>query len=95
MEQLYDKQNKTPFSITFISLDKERHKGGDIIRLDSCFVPRSEHVSTSTPKTTMPNKKSANHIQNNTINVAVTGSDRLVKLHIDLITEFNKKRVIW
>jgi len=95
MELLYNKYNKTPFSLTFVSLDFNRNKGGDIIRLENCLVPRASFITQRTNSEILTSKHKPNHLINNTINVAIGATDRLVKIHIDLITEFNNKRVIW
>lgn len=80
-------------------MDDSRNKGGDIIRLDKAQVPKYEMVKKDLMKPmTMDifyNKKNPNHRENNTINLIIPGGNKIVKAHIDLITEFNNKRVIW
>lgn len=92
---LFDRSdiNPTPFSIIAISYDERRGTGGDILKLDNCIVPtqkRIDKVATQTTKTTNPE-----HRRNNTINLLNKNNNQFVKLHIDLIVEFNNHKVIW
>ncbi len=99
MTRLFDKTIREPFSLTFISLDKERNKGGDIIKLEQAITPKSEFVKEALVNSGVvfneTNKRNPNHQDNNTINLTIPGANNIIKVHIDLITEFNNKRVIW
>lgn len=95
LEVLFNRSdmNPTPFSIIAISYDEKRNTGGDILKLDNCIVPTQKRIGTAKA----PGSKSSNHAhrQHNTINVLNKQTDTFVKIHIDLIVEFNNQTVIW
>lgn len=95
LETLFNRseKNPTPFSIIAISYDAKRGTGGDILKLDNCIVPT--HSRIATPKQLVGKTANHAHRKHNTINVLNKQNDTFVKIHIDLIVEFNNQTVIW
>ncbi len=85
-----------PFTLTFITCDKIRKKGGDIIILTNCIVPISEHqnIKVRESNLTAGKQKNPNHLTHRTINIFQQDAQRFYTVHIDLITELNNKRLI-
>lgn len=85
--------NPTPFSIIAISYDHKRDTGGDILKLDNCIVPTQKRLTAE--KTAAPKSSNPAHRNHNTINLLNKQNDTFIKIHIDLIVEFNNQTVIW
>ena len=96
-ETLFNKSdpNPTPFSIIAISYDAKRETGGEILKLDNCIVPTSKRVGNKPQLPVFSKTKNAAHRKNNTINLLNKNNDTFIKVHIDLIVEFNNQKVIW
>lgn len=85
-----------PFCITAVSADKARNKGGELLKLTNMIVPTIGRLALAGIETdyNSGDVKSANHKKHGTINLINIDSRRPAKIHIDLILEFNGKRVI-
>ena len=85
-----------PFCITAVSADKSRNKGGEFLKLTNMIVPTIGRLELAGIQTAHSPEasKSANHKKHGTINLINIDSRRPAKIHIDLILEFNGKRVI-
>jgi hypothetical protein len=91
-------EKPTPFSIAFVTADKKRKTGGNLIRMENCL--QSGYLSGKDPeerKDVEPSAttKNPNHSYNGTRNIFVKGATRLTKIHIRLITQFNNKKVVY
>lgn len=88
------------FSLEFVTFDEARKTGGELLRIDKATI-----VNTNTSFTRIkPGKKliskpvarkNPNHWDNATRNILVAGSKKIIKVHIWLITKFNKQEVVW
>lgn len=89
-----------PFSITFVTADRTRRRGGEIIFIDKaqkCVGKRNGGVLYPTPVNPVSPGSIArdpNHRQNDTRNIFIPSSGQVRKVHLRLITQFNGKRVI-
>lgn len=88
------------FSLTFITADKNRNTGGEIISIEKaqkCVGKRSGNVLYATP-INIDAKKSVSrdphHAENDTRNIFIPTSGQVRKVHVRLITKFNGKIVI-
>lgn len=99
LTQIFDRNGgATPFSLLFCSFDKERRRGGDIIKVEDAIIPtadrlksfKKEHPSLTPIKSTNPS-----HQENNTINIFLHKNNKYIKVHVDLMLEFNGKTIVW
>lgn len=91
------------FDITWITADRKRKTGGKILQLRNAI--RSDKPDNGVKKDvvapevaevsnhTIP-KRDPNHFKNDTINIRKRGTQRIMKVHPNLITMFNNKHVI-
>lgn len=76
-----------PFGpITWVKLDIKRNLGGEKVTLDSAVLQGSGKSNST--------KRNPNHIENYTRNIKATDGDRIMKIHVPLITRFMKMKVI-
>lgn len=78
--------NRVPFSITFVTCNQKQGTGGEKITIDQAVL-----VGNSTSKS---NKKNPNHYENYTRNIRALEGDRMMKVHVLLITRFNGQSII-
>ncbi len=100
MDAVDAKGQAIPFSICFFTLDLERDKGGERIKIDQPIVTKHRQLGISEhskmPITAPSDKpKDPHHGMNFTRNLVIPGWEHMVKVHMRLITHFNGKRVIW
>jgi hypothetical protein len=99
-------KREIPFSVTFITLDLKRDKGGDIVTIENGMLSgKGNEVKLSTKAVNQlmkfddyehsRNSKRPNHYENRTRNIRILGTSQIRKLHIRLITEFNGKKVYY
>lgn len=98
LEEMSTRENT--FSITFVTLDKKRKRGGEIIRIEkgiqSGEKPEPKQAETTTTTTTYNTKSSRpDHYKHRTRNIFICGTSQIRKVHIRLITEFNSKKVYY
>jgi hypothetical protein len=95
-EVLAEMETGNPFSIVFITADKKRDLGGDIIRIDSCVLNWTATKEKIKADGFNPELKSKtqNHYDNGTRNLLLPAG-HIKKCHIRLITEFNNKKVVY
>ncbi len=102
-------QTNIPFAISFVTCDRTQKTGGDVkhfaqaVKAVKAAKPEGVIPSPGTPKNELPNsvnesvknsaKKNPNHWKNSTRNIRPIDSEKLTKLHIRLITEFNSQRI--
>lgn len=98
-EALSEIKNGGLFSISFVTLDENRKKGGDIISLDKCLLASLDDDSKIKKgfevignKTDF--KKSPSHYEHATRNV-VLENGHIKKIHIRLILTFNNKKLFY
>jgi hypothetical protein len=88
-----------PFSLTFITADRIRNTGGDIIFIpeaQKCVGKKNGQVLFPTPvNVNSPNSitKDPHHRENETRNIYLPNG-QVRKVHVRLITKFNGKTVI-
>lgn len=90
-----------PFSMTFVTADRKKGTGGEIIRVANWVKARSstgDGISTNDKKKDV-NKlilgKNPNHFKNKTRNIRNLRDHKMIrKVHIRLICEFNGKKVV-
>jgi hypothetical protein len=77
--------NFIPFSITWVTYNQKEKTGGEKITLNEAVFYGG------------PSKKdkprNPNHFDNYTRNIRAYHGDRIMKVHVDLITRFNGKRI--
>jgi hypothetical protein len=103
-------KREVPFSITFITLDRKRKKGGEVIRIEKGIQSGSAQevaqVTTSEKDNSLEANKvevnlvhnkstRPNHYKHRTRNIFICGTSQIRKVHIRLITEFNSKKVYY
>ncbi len=99
-EALDEMKKPVPFSISFVTCDIERKKGGDILKLDKCMLPKHEQNATENFGFAIPEmprtdfKKNPDHYQHATRNVVLENGMKK-KFHIRLLLEFNNKKVFY
>lgn len=98
-DALEEMMEAKPFSISFVTCDVGRKKGGDVIKLDNVILSFNENKAESlgfdSPETpvTMFSKK-PNHYEHASRNVILPNGHRK-KFHIRLLLEFNGKKVFY
>jgi len=98
MEQLGPSLRPVPFSITFVTADKRRDKGGEWLSIDHAVLSRN--VRKKRHGKVLPKQKSSalgtqNHFANATRNVLCAKSGNTFKVHIYLIKKINGQEVAW
>jgi hypothetical protein len=96
MERTDAKGQLKPFSIEFVTADRNKKTGGEIIKVDKAVILKKMNYasSTSSVKAEPMNKKKSNHWENSTRNILLPNGQKR-KLHIRLITKFNGQAVIY
>ena len=89
-------EKQTPFSLEWRTFNSKNKMGGKLKLVSNAILcmalPKKE--KSKNPKSINRIKKNPNHWVNRTRNIETPGGD-IVKVHIDLITKFNGKRVIF
>jgi len=76
-----------PFgSITFVKLDNRRNTGGEKVTLENAVLQGNGRSKSTT--------KNPNHFENYTRNIKSVDGDRIIKIHVPLVTRFNGYKVI-
>ena len=89
-----------PFSITFITADRTRNTGGEIINISEaqkCVGKQSGSVLYATPvnaSSTNSVARDPHHRENETRNIFIPISGQVRKVHLRLITQLNGKKII-
>jgi hypothetical protein len=95
----YDEKNDAiPFSLKFITADKKRNIGGEIIEIEKaikCVGKKDNKIiyCTSVKDLTL-NKKNPHHKENKTMNIYILGSQQIRKIHPRLCLEINGLKII-
>lgn len=111
MEKRDNSGNPVPFSIQFITCNRNKGTGGEVIVLDNCIVHAMLKIKTSKyarPFASLPTpkpKSKVNHLKNQTTNLAVMSTNELTgkhvftgtiqQVHYKLIMQINGKEIIW
>ncbi|MDX3913775.1 MAG: hypothetical protein QHC79_09565 [Pseudosphingobacterium sp.] len=74
-----------PFSITFVTCDLTKNKGGEKITLDEAVLVGGNKSKSEA--------RNPNHYSNFTRNIRHLHSDRIIKIHPLLVTRFNGYKV--
>jgi hypothetical protein len=96
MERVDVHGNPVPFEIKFVTADERRKTGGDIKHFGKAvMLTNKKRVNASSNLSNIKRqRKKANHWTNATRNIQPVGqNDRIVKVHIHLITHFNGQKV--
>lgn len=75
-----------PFSLTFVTCNKRLGTGGEKITLE-----RAQLVGGGNSKA---KKSNPNHFEHYTRNIKAVDGDRIMKVHVLLVTRFNGDKVI-
>lgn len=90
-----EKEKPVPFSIEWRSFNSQNKLGGRLNKAEKailCFyIPTLKKSSQKNQGE--KNKKNPNHFENRTRNIELLTGNK-VKIHIDLITKFNNKKVV-
>lgn len=83
-----------PFSVAFVTADRNLKTGGEIIQLPEAIVFSGNKQPSEKP---IPNAaaKRQNHRTNATVNFWLPGPQRFMKAHVDLLLSFNNKWIVW
>jgi hypothetical protein len=98
MNQVDDEGNAVVFSVKFLSLNRQKGKGGKWIELQQACLSRQRQPNSSA-KSSGSGKvheqlKAPRHEANGTVNFLNVANGSLVKAHWKLITRFNGERVL-
>jgi hypothetical protein len=88
--------NPVPFSLRFVTADRKRDTGGEIIAVKNavkCVGKKNGEVVFLGKEITAP-RRNAHHWENSTRNIALENGG-IRKIHIRLIIEFNGQKVIY
>lgn len=94
MDELDHNSNPIMFNIKFVTADKKRMSGGEIIEIKyakKCIGIRNNEAVFDTGN---KKRKKPNHYINSTRNI-LCPNGQIRKIHIRLITEFNGQKVIY
>lgn len=93
-EALKEMETGNLFSISFVTADKSRQTGGDIIQLENCRI-RTKEEKEDVFKSSVPQKgKKQNHATHSTRNI-ILANGKIRKVHIRLILQFNGQNLIY
>lgn len=111
MEKRDNYGNPMPFSIVFITCNRNKGTGGEVIALGNCIKHALLNIKPSKnarPFTSLPAptvKSKVNHHKNQTTNLAVMSVNELTgkpvftgtiqQVHYRLINQVNGKEIIW
>ncbi|MGV3588601.1 MAG: hypothetical protein ACO1OF_16465 [Adhaeribacter sp.] len=100
MEKKDERNWPVPFTIEFVTADRERNTGGEVIRLEKVVLARDvkglkKKTSAILDSTEPDRAANPNHWLNGTRNLYHTQSQQIRKCHIRLITKFNGQPVIY
>lgn len=111
MEKRDNFGNPVPFSVVFITCNRNKGTGGEVLRLDNCIkhaLLKSKPTKNARPFADLPAptaKSKVNHHKNQTTNLAVMSTNELTgkllftgtiqQVHYKLITQINGKEIIY
>jgi hypothetical protein len=75
-----------PFSLTWVSCNQQKNTGGEKISLTKAVLEGSGKSKSA--------KRNPNHHENYTRNIRAFDGDRIMKVHVLLITRFNDDKII-
>lgn len=85
------------FNISFVTANRQRKTGGEIIKLDNCLLmknqngrPRSKNYQPIVRELL----RDPNHHRNQTFNIVQEDSQTKFTVHTNLITRFQNKKVV-
>ena len=87
------------FTITFVTLDKKRKTGGDLVTLENARKHQAGNIAEAHGKTSEPPAPgetagtNPNHTRNGTINIKCADGN-IRKVHTRLIVKFNNEEVL-
>lgn len=96
MDQVSSSGIPVPFSLKFVTADRKRKTGGEIIEVKDAIkcIGKKNGMVIYDGNTLSRKEKAPSHYENATRNIALpNGSIR--KIHIRLIIEFNAQKVIY
>lgn len=83
-----------PFSIRFVTADRARKTGGEILEWQNCRLSRPRRQGTGPRPAPNPARSAASHYENGTRNISVGQSTQVRTVHIWLILAVNGKKVV-
>lgn len=103
MSTLDEKGMAVPFAISFRTLNRNSKTGGRLISYSKAKLAMKEDYGDQTtfealrrvPKPRTDIKRNPQHHKNKTRNLVVLPGNTTRKVHINLITEFNGKKVVY
>lgn len=87
------------FSISFITADKRKNTGGELIEVEEAYKSgyvdpeERKRMQKLQPESNII-RKHPNHYENSTRNILIARSNEIRKVHIRLIRKFNGKTVL-
>ncbi len=99
MDELDENGVPMSFQLKFVTADRQRKTGGEIIEVPSarkCVGSRNDEVvfDTREKKTTVKEKRDPHHWANATRNILLPNK-QIRTIHIRLIIEFNHQKVVF
>lgn len=92
MDQVNKQGEPVPFSCRFVTADRKRNTGGEIIEIKKAIKVVGKKRDGSLQYTTTP--KNPRHWDNATRNIAVLPGKNIRKVHTRLIIQFNGMNII-
>ena len=93
-----DRQGQpVPVQIEFVTCDEKKGTGGELVSLDGVVLAKliTDKLPKPGPKTSEFFGKRANEWHNGTRNFLIVSSKEVRKVHIRLITQFNRETVVY
>lgn len=96
MDRLDHKNRPIPFSLSFVTADRRRNTGGEIMSISGAILSKHNTILPKYVRTVdgFGGSKSPRHYENATRNVQ-SPDGSITKVHIRLITTFNGQKIIW
>lgn len=98
MEAVDQMGNPIPFNIEFVTANEATGEGGEIKRYVNAIMLSHNHHRVNKGKKIRQiksSRKRANHWRNATRNIQLKGDNRIRKINIWLITQFNDEPVVY
>lgn len=92
MRQIDRSGQPVPFSISFVTWNRREETGGELKHIHKATLIAKERGKVLKPSTVA---RRPQHWKNATVNIRQLGSDRITKVHRDLITQVNGKKIVW
>jgi hypothetical protein len=87
------------FSLTFVKCNRNKRTGGELVSVENAVLYKHKKW-LNTPRHRVPKisqivSKNPNHTQNQTRNIYVIQTGKILKVHIRLIVRFDRQDVVY